>query len=97
MAPSSVLARITNDIKVVNSKITLETATSKGSQAIFATESEIGEGRIEIGDKSNMENLKEISVTTPTKATHGTELIAKIVKAVSTTLCQTVTDEYATH
>ena len=96
MTPSF-LDRILSDIEVVNSKITIETATIKGNQAIFTTKSELGEGRIEIDDKSNIENLNEISIVTPSKATYGTELIAKMVKAVGTATCQTITVEYATN
>jgi proliferating cell nuclear antigen len=88
----SILDRILSDIEVVNNKVTIETTADK--QAIFSTNSETGEARIMIDDKSGIENLNEISVGTPAKATFGTEFITKIVKAAGP-YCQLVSAELA--
>jgi hypothetical protein len=90
MSPS-ILDRILSDIEVVNNKITIE--TTQDNKAIFTTSSELGQATVAIDDKSNIENLNEISITAPSKGTYSTEFITKIVKAVNTT-SQTVTFEY---
>ena len=90
MSPS-ILDRILSDIEVVNNKITIE--TTQDNKAIFTTSSELGQATVAIDDKSNIENLNEISITAPSKGTYSTEFITKIVKAVNTT-SQTVTLEY---
>ncbi|HXG06447.1 MAG TPA: DNA polymerase sliding clamp, partial [Nitrososphaera sp.] len=66
MAPS-ILDRILSDIEVVSDKITIETTESK--QVVCSTRGDSGEVTITLDDKSNIENLDEISVTKPCKAT----------------------------
>ena len=85
------LERILNDIGVISNKITIE--TTKNKNAVFTTSSDLGEGRVIIDDKSNIENLDEISVTAPSRSTYSIEFMTKIVRAVNTT-SQTVTVEY---
>lgn len=79
MGPA-ILDKILSDIQVVDEKVTIE--TTKDRLAIFSTTSELGEAKVEIDDKSNIENLNEISVNTPCRATFTTEFISKIVRAV---------------
>ena len=81
MVPAT-LDKILSDIEVVESKVTIETTQDKQQQAIFSTNSDLGEAKITIDDKSGIDNLKEISVTQPSKATFSTEFISKVVKAV---------------
>jgi hypothetical protein len=49
-----------------------------------------------IDDKSGIENLNEISVLMPSKATYSTELLTRIIKSVGSS-CQTVIAEYSTN
>lgn len=91
MAPAT-LDKILSDIEVVESKVTIETTQDR--QAIFSTNSDLGEAKITIDDKSGVDNLKEISVTQPSKATFSTEFITKLVKAVGSSSEEIVT-EYA--
>jgi proliferating cell nuclear antigen len=93
MTPS-ILDKILSDIEVLNSKITIETTADR--TVIFSTSSEMGEGKVTIDDGSGIENLSELSVGTPAKATFSTEIMAKIVKAVGTS-SQSVTAEYSSN
>lgn len=54
------------------------------------------EGKVIFNDESGTENLNEIFVSTPAKASSSTEFMTKIVNAVGTT-CQTVTAEYSSN
>lgn len=92
MAPAT-LDKILSDIEVVESKVTIETTQDK--QAIFSTNSDLGEAKVTIDDKSGIDNLKEIIVTQPSRATFSTEIISKVVKAVGPSSQEIVT-EYAT-
>ena len=91
MAPAT-LDKILSDIEVIESKITIE--TTKDNQAIFSTNSDLGEAKVTIDDKSGIDNLKEISVTQPSKATFSTEFISRVVKAIGSSSQEIVT-EYA--
>ena len=91
MAPGT-LDKILSDIEVVESAVTIETTQDK--QAIFRTRSDLGEAKITIDDKSGVDNLKEISVSQPSKASFSTVFITKVVKAVSPSSEEIVT-EYA--
>lgn len=91
MAPDT-LDKILSDIEVVESKVTIE--TTKDREAIFSTNSDLGEAKVTIDDKSGIDNLKEISVTQPSKATFSTEFISKVVKAVGPSSEEIIT-EYA--
>lgn len=95
MAPS-ILDRILSDMEVVNSKVTMETTKENLHQVVFSTDSELGNGQVIIDDKSSIENLNEISVLEPSKATYSTEFITRIIKSVGQS-CQTVTAEYSTN
>lgn len=95
VAPS-ILDRILSDLDVVNNKVTMETTRENPHQIIFSTDSELGNGRIVIDDKSGIENLNEISVLMPSKATYSTELLTRIIKSVGSS-CQTVIAEYSTN
>ena len=79
MAPGT-LDKILSDIEVVESAVTIETTPDK--QAIFSTRSDLGEAKVTIDDKSGVDNLKEISVSQPSKASFSTVFITKVVKAV---------------
>jgi len=91
MAPS-ILDRILSDTAVVSDKVTIE--STKDKQAIFSTNSESEEAQVVIDEKSNIENLNEISVDTPCKASFSTEFILRLVKAMSSSSCTNVTAEY---
>lgn len=79
MVPS-ILDRILSDIEVVSDKITIETA--EGKQVICSTRGDSGEAIVTLDDKSGVENLSEISITKPSKATYSSEFMSKMVKAV---------------
>jgi proliferating cell nuclear antigen len=79
MAPA-ILDRILSDIEVVADKITMETTENK--QVLFSTRGDSGEATITIDEKSGVENLNEISITKPSKATYSSEFMSKMVKAV---------------
>jgi len=90
---SSVLDKILSDIEVVNdNNITIETTPDK--RVIFSTHGDNGEGKVMIDDKSGIENLNELSVVAPSKATYNSAFISRMVKAVGTT-SQSVTAEYS--
>lgn len=79
MAPS-ILERILNDIEVVANKITIETTENR--QVLCSTKGDSGEAMVTLDDKSGIENLNEISINKPSKATYSSEFMAKLVKAV---------------
>lgn len=90
MAPS-ILDRILSDIEVVSDKVTIETTENK--ELICSTRGDSGEAKITLDDKSGVENLNEISITKPSKATYSSEFMSKIVKAVGSS-SEKVTAEF---
>lgn len=90
LAPS-ILDRILSDIAVVADKITIETAENR--TVLFSTRGDSGEATVTIDDKSGVENLNEISITKPSKATYNAEFISKLVKALGTST-EKVTAEF---
>lgn len=90
MVPS-ILDRILSDIEVVADKITIETTESK--QVICSTRGDSGEATVTLDDKSGVENLNEISITKPSKATYSSEFMLRMVKAIGTS-SEKVTAEF---
>lgn len=79
MAPA-ILDRILSDIEVVSDKITIETTEDKN--VICSTRGDSGEATVTLDDRSGIENLNEIAVSKPSKATYSSEFMSKMVKAV---------------
>jgi len=79
MAPS-ILDKILSDIEVVADKITIETTVSK--QLLCSTRGDSGEATVTLDDKNGIENLNEILITKPSKATYSSEFMSKMVRAV---------------
>lgn len=92
MAPS-ILDRILSDIAVVSDKITIETTENR--QLLCTTRGDSGEAIVTLDDKSGIENLNEISVTKPSKATYGSEFMTKLIKAIGAS-SETMTAEFTT-
>lgn len=90
MAPA-ILERILSDIEVVADKITIETTEIR--QVICSTKGDSGEAIVTIDDKTGVENLHEISITKPSKATYSCEFMSKMLKAVGTS-SEKVTGEF---
>ena len=80
--PPSILDRILSDATVVSDKLTIETTTPAKEQiALFSGNGHSGEAKVTIDEKSGIENLNEISVGAPGKASYSAEFISRIVKA----------------
>jgi proliferating cell nuclear antigen len=79
MTPS-ILDRILSDIEVVADKITIETTENK--QVICSAKGDSGQAIVTIDDKTGVENLHEISIAKPSKATYSSEIMSRMVKAV---------------
>jgi proliferating cell nuclear antigen len=96
MTPS-ILDRILSDVTVVSDKLTIETtATTKDKVVLFGGKGDTGEAKVTIDEKSGIENLNEISVGAPSKASYSAEFISKIVKAIGAS-SQLVTMEYSSN
>jgi proliferating cell nuclear antigen len=90
MSPS-ILDKILSDIEVVSDKITIETTDNR--QVICTTKGDSGEATITLDDMNGIENLHEISINKPSKATYSSEIMSKIVKAVGVS-SEKVTGEF---
>jgi len=96
MAPS-ILDKILSDVTVISDKLTIETiSTTKDKVALFSGKGDNGEAKVTIDEKSGIENLNEISLGAPSKASYSAEFISKIVKAIGAS-SQLVTIEYSSN
>lgn len=57
-------------------------STTENRQLLCSTRDDSGEATVTLDDKTGVENLNEISVTKPSKATYSSEFMSNMVKAV---------------